>query len=75
MQRDTTNHPLRRHQFSYIKRQFHIFRRHNISIVKQALAMVAVTAFVLYATLFINVPTLHAFFHELRHALGIIPCH
>jgi hypothetical protein len=30
---------------------------------------------VLYSFLFTNVPTLHNFFHELRHALGIIPCH
>jgi hypothetical protein len=30
---------------------------------------------VLYAMLFTNVPTLHDFFHELRHSLGIIPCH
>lgn len=75
MQHDLNHHPSRRQQFAYIKRQFHIFRRHHVSVVKQALAMVAVTAFVLYAMLFTNVPALHDFFHELRHALGIIPCH
>jgi hypothetical protein len=37
--------------------------------------MIAVTTFVLYSFLFTNAPALHNFFHELRHALGIIPCH
>lgn len=75
MQPDATNNPSRMQQFRYIRRQFRIFRRHHITIVKQALAMVAVTVFVLYSILFTNVPALHNFFHELRHALGIIPCH
>jgi len=75
MQHDDTHPMTRRQQFRFIRRQFYMFRRHNITIVKQALAMIAVTTFVLYSFLFTNVPTLHNFFHELRHALGIIPCH
>jgi hypothetical protein len=75
MQHDDTHPMTRRQQFRFIRRQFYMFRRHNITIVKQALVMIAVTTFVLYSFLFTNVPTLHNFFHELRHALGIIPCH
>lgn len=75
MQRDDPHPMTRRQQFRFIRRQFYMFRRHNITVVKQALAMIAVTAFVLYSFLFTNVPMLHNFFHELRHALGIIPCH
>ncbi|MDH3603754.1 MAG: CbtB-domain containing protein [Candidatus Tectomicrobia bacterium] len=75
MQRDNSHPMTRRQQFRFIRRQFYVFRRHNITIVKQALAMIAVTTFVLYSILFTNIPTLHHFFHELRHALGIIPCH
>ena len=63
------------HQFKFIRRQLTIFRKHNISIVKQAIVVVAATTFVLYSILFTNIPTIHNFFHELRHALGIIPCH
>jgi hypothetical protein len=29
----------------------------------------------LYAVFFSNVPTIHDFFHGLRHAMGILPCH
>ena len=75
MRHDDTHPMTRRQQFRFIRRQFYVFRRHNITIVKQALAMIAVTTFVLYSFLFTNVPALHDFFHELRHALGIIPCH
>jgi len=75
MQHDDTHPMTRRQQFRFIRRQFYMFRRHNITIVKQALVMIAVTTFVLYSFLFTNIPTLHNFFHELRHALGIIPCH
>jgi cobalt transporter subunit CbtB len=46
-----------------------------MTLTTQALVLVAVCTFVLYALLFTNVPTLHDFFHELRHSLGIIPCH
>jgi hypothetical protein len=30
---------------------------------------------VLYAVFFTNVPPIHDFFHGLRHAMSIIPCH
>ena len=62
-------------QYRFIRRQFHIFRRHNISIMKQAIVMLAASAFVLYSIFFTNLPAIHDFFHGLRHALGIIPCH
>jgi hypothetical protein len=75
MQRHNVKRPSPFQQFAYIRRQFHIFRRHNLTLTTQALVLVAVCAFVLYALLFTNVPTLHDFFHELRHSLGIIPCH
>ncbi|MGQ4808436.1 hypothetical protein NKDENANG_01818 [Candidatus Entotheonellaceae bacterium PAL068K] len=75
MPHDAAGNTPRRQQFAYIQRQFHLFRRHNITITKQALVMVAVCAFVLYSILFTNVPTIHDVFHDLRHVLGIIPCH
>jgi hypothetical protein len=75
MQRNADKKPSPSQQFAYIRRQLHIFRRHNITLTTQALILVLACAFVLYAMLFTNVPTLHDFFHELRHSLGIIPCH
>lgn len=62
-------------QFAYIRRQAHLFRRHNIALTTQACILVAACAVVLYAVLFTNVPTVHDFFHAVRHSLGIIPCH
>ena len=62
-------------QFKYIRRQLTIFRRHNISIFKQAIVVVAASGFVMYSVFFTNLPAIHDFFHGLRHALGIIPCH
>jgi cobalt transporter subunit CbtB len=62
-------------QFKYIQRQVHLFRKHNITLMEQAIIVVCAVAFVLYAVFFSNVPTLHDFFHGLRHAMGILPCH
>jgi hypothetical protein len=62
-------------QWKYIQRQFTLFRKHHISLTKQAVVVVCVVAFVLYAVFFTNVPPIHDFFHGLRHAMGIIPCH
>ncbi len=67
--------PSARRQFTYIRKQLHIFRKHNVSTVQQAVILIAACAFVVYAVFFTNVPTIHDFFHELRHAMGIIPCH
>jgi hypothetical protein len=64
-----------RHQFKYIRRQIHLFRRHNITLTKQAVIVVLAVAFVLYAVFFSNAPPIHDFFHGLRHAMGILPCH
>ena len=62
-------------QFKYIQRQVHLFRKHNITLTKQAVIVVLAVAFVLYAVFFTNVPTMHDFFHAARHAMGILPCH
>ena len=62
-------------QFKYIQRQVHLFRKHNITLTKQAVIVVFAVAFVLCAVFFSNVPTIHDFFHGLRHAMGILPCH
>jgi hypothetical protein len=37
--------------------------------------VVCAVAFVLYAVFFTHVPPIHDFFHGLRHAMGILPCH
>ena len=62
-------------QFKYIQRQIHLFRKHNITLTKQAIIVVLAVAFVLYTVFFSTVPTIHDFFHGLRHAMGILPCH
>jgi hypothetical protein len=74
MQHDPT-HQTPQQQFKYIHRQLYIFRKHHVSVVKQALILIVACSFVLYSLFFTNVPAIHDFFHELRHALGIIPCH
>ena len=63
------------YEFKYIKRQLHLFRKHNITLTKQAVIVVCAVAFVLYTVFFSNVPTIHDFFQGLRHAMGILPCH
>jgi putative cobalt transporter subunit CbtB len=62
-------------QFRYIHKQLTLFRKHHISLTKQAVVVVCAVAFVVSAVLFTNVPSMHDFFHGLRHAMGIIPCH
>jgi hypothetical protein len=62
-------------QFRYIRRQLTIFRTHHITLTKQAVVVVCAVAFVLYAVFFTHVPPIHDFFHGLRHAMGILPCH
>jgi hypothetical protein len=37
--------------------------------------VVLAVGFVLYAVFFSNVPAIHDFFHGVRHAIGILPCH
>ncbi len=41
----------------------------------QAAIVVVLVALVLWAVLFTNYPPLHDSFHQLRHALYIVPCH
>jgi hypothetical protein len=62
-------------QWRYVQKQLTIFRKHNITLTKQAIVVVLAVAFVLYAVFFTNVPPIHDFFHGLRHAMSIIPCH
>lgn len=45
------------------------------TMVVQAAIVLAVAAIVLWALFFANYLPLHDSFHELRHALFIIPCH
>ncbi len=67
--------PSVKYHVQYVRKQLHIFRKHHISTVQQALILIAACAFVLYSVFFTNVPAIHDFFHELRHAMSIIPCH
>ena len=62
-------------QFKFVQRQLTIFRKHNITLTKQAVICVVAVGFITYAVFFSNVPPIHDFFHGLRHAMGIIPCH
>lgn len=64
-----------RYQFSYIHRQLYLFRRHHITLTKQAVFVIVAVGFVLYSVFFTEVPPIHDFFHKLRHAMSIIPCH
>ena len=41
----------------------------------QITLFVAIVTLVVWAVLFSNYPPVHDFFHELRHALYVIPCH
>ncbi len=67
--------PAARRPFRYVRRQLRIFRRHHVSTVQQGLIFIAACTLVLYSVFFTNVPALHDFFHELRHVMGMIPCH
>jgi len=62
-------------QFQYMQRQVHLFLQHNVTLTKQAVIVVLAVGFVLYTVFFTHVPTMHDFFHGLRHAMGILPCH
>lgn len=62
-------------QVRYVQKQLTIFRKHNITLTKQMVVVVCAVVFILYTVFFSNVPPIHDFFHELRHAMSIIPCH
>lgn len=55
----------------------HVKRTINISIglVIQIAILLFVAGVVLWTVLFTGLPATHNFFHELRHALFLIPCH
>lgn len=44
------------------------------ALVQMSVVLVIV-GIVLWAVLFTNYPPLHDTFHELRHALYVVPCH
>jgi cobalt transporter subunit CbtB len=67
--------PSARRQFKYVRRQLNIFRRYHVSTLQQGLILIAACTLILYTVFFTNVPAVHDFFHELRHVMGIIPCH
>jgi hypothetical protein len=64
-----------KNQMRYVQKQLIIFRKHNITLTKQMVVVMCAVVFILYAVFFSNVPPIHDFFHELRHAMSIIPCH
>ena len=47
----------------------------TLNAVVQMSIVLAVVAIVVWAMLFTNYAPVHDFFHELRHALYVIPCH
>ena len=47
----------------------------TIHVVVQVAIIFFVVAAVLYSILFSEYPAVHDYFHHLRHALSIIPCH
>jgi hypothetical protein len=47
----------------------------NLSAVIQLTILLGILGLVLWTVLFSNYPLTHDFFHQLRHALFIVPCH
>lgn len=47
----------------------------SLNATFQILTILFVVGVVLWALLFTNYPPAHDTFHELRHALYVIPCH
>ena len=47
----------------------------TLSLIVQVALLLFVTGVVLWAVLFTSIPGTHDFFHEMRHALFLIPCH
>ena len=47
----------------------------SINLVVQVVVVFAMVALVLYSILFSEYPAVHDYFHHLRHALSIVPCH
>lgn len=64
-----------KNQYSYIKKQIHIFKKEKTTLVTKALFYTATLQVIAYVVFFTEYPAIHDYFHELRHALSIIPCH
>lgn len=47
----------------------------RLTLRAQALVLFAVVGVALYVVFFTTTPAIHDFFHELRHSMGVIPCH
>ncbi|PCI24926.1 MAG: hypothetical protein COB67_11235 [SAR324 cluster bacterium] len=62
-------------EFRFINHQVNIFKKQKTSLITKALFYTSVLTISAYVVLFTNYPMVHDYFHELRHALAIIPCH
>lgn len=47
----------------------------SVNMVLQIAALLFIVGMVLWTVMFTTLPASHDFFHELRHALYLIPCH
>ena len=47
----------------------------SLSLVVQIAIVLFIAAVLIWTMLFTSLPATHDFFHELRHALYLIPCH
>jgi cobalt transporter subunit CbtB len=47
----------------------------SLNVVAQVTLVLFISGVVIWTVLFSNYPPVHDFFHELRHALYVIPCH
>lgn len=57
------------------KKHVRLLGKLHLSAFRKGVVLLAIAGIVLYAVLFSTTPTIHDFFHELRHSLMIIPCH
>lgn len=61
--------------YKHARKHVRLTKTLNLSITRKAVILLAIVGIVLYVVLFSTTPTVHDFFHELRHKLMIIPCH
>ncbi|MGK0291371.1 MAG: hypothetical protein ACI86H_002839 [bacterium] len=64
-----------KNQNQYIKRQIKVFKKQKTSLLTKAFFYTAIVQMMVYVSLFSEYPAIHDYFHELRHALVIVPCH
>ncbi|MCP4298689.1 MAG: CbtB-domain containing protein [Proteobacteria bacterium] len=61
--------------FRFINHQVKIFNKQKTSLITKSLFFTSVVTLSIYVVLFTTYPPIHDYFHEIRHALAIIPCH